>query len=44
MWVLVCSAVSYGAWDYTIGDGQYKGSVRLEGQESLLVTGGGRPD
>ncbi len=39
--VWVCSSVSYAVWDYTIVDGQYKGSVRLEGQESLLMTGGG---
>ncbi len=41
MGVLVCSAVAMGAFEFTIGDGQYEGSVRLEGQESLLVTGGG---
>ena len=41
--VLVCSAIASAAFDYTISDGQYEhGSVRLEGQESLLVTGGGR--
>ncbi len=42
MGVWACSSVSYAVWDFTIGDGQYEhGSVRLEGQESLLVTGGG---
>ena len=44
MGVLVCSAVTTATFDVTIVDGQYEGSVRLEGQESLLVTGGGIPD
>ncbi len=40
MGVLVCSSVALGAFDFTISSG-YHASLRVEGEESLLMTGGG---
>ncbi len=38
--VFICSSVTLGAFDVTISSG-YHGMQRLEGEESLLMTGGG---
>ncbi len=40
MGVWACSSVALGAFDVTISSG-YHGTQRLEGEESLLMTGGG---
>ncbi len=40
MGVWVCSSVALGGFDVTISSG-YHGTQRLEGEESLLMTGGG---
>ena len=39
MGVLVCSSVALGAFDVTISGG-YRASLKVEGQESLLIRGG----
>lgn len=38
--IMVCSSVTLGAFDFTISSG-YHGPQMLEGEESLLMTGGG---
>ncbi len=37
----VCTATSFGAWDYVISGG-YHGTYTLTGSQSLLMIGGSR--
>ncbi len=43
MGVWACSSVALGAFDFTISSG-YRASLRVEGEESLLMTGGGHTE
>lgn len=39
--IAVCGSVSWGAFDYTISDTYHYGTLQLNGEESLLITGAG---